>query len=154
MKGIIENPETGETMNPIPLSIRKTIRGLCQVPECDAPIEGTTDFCATHNFERRKAERLANQPKKPIYRIPKTSSKRKEKLKEYTPLKKQYLLDHPECEIKLIGCQAKSIEIHHCSISDKDFLNVNTWKAVCRFCHNKIEFFESAISRREKGLLI
>lgn len=127
---------------------------LCFIIDCKNYVEGNTDYCATHNHQLRKDIRIANKPKKPIYRIPKTSEKRKEKLKEYTPLRKQYLLDHPECEIKLIGCQANSIEIHHCSTSDKDFLNVKTWKAVCRFCHNKIEFFESAAERRLKGFLI
>jgi hypothetical protein len=97
-------------------------------------------------------ERLAKRkPQKPI---PKTSDKRKEKLKEYTPLRKQYLLDHPNCEIKLIGCEGKAVEIHHCSMSDKDFLNTSTWKGGCRHCHDLVERALSAIDRREKGLLI
>ncbi len=127
----------------------------CQItPDCQRPCEGSTNGCATCNFNLRKAERVANQPVKKVYRIPKVSKKRKEKLKEYKPLRDSYLKEHPVCEIKLMGCKAVSVEIHHCSTSDKDFLNVQTWKAVCRPCHDKLEFFESAIARKEKGWLI
>lgn len=86
--------------------------------------------------------------------IKKVSVKRKEKLKEYTPLRKQYLLDHPECEIKLIGCTVKATQIHHCSTSDLDFLNTKTWKACDDWCHNQVERVLSAKERREKGLLV
>ncbi len=37
---------------------------LCVFPDCDCPREGTTDFCATHNHEMRKAAREALKPKK------------------------------------------------------------------------------------------
>jgi len=94
------------------------------------------------------------QPKKEKKPIPKTSAKRKEKLKAYTPLRKQYLLDHPNCEIKLIGCTGKATQIHHCSTSDLDFLNTKTWKAADDWCHGQVERVLSADVRRAKGLLI
>lgn len=94
------------------------------------------------------------KPKKAVKPLNKTSAKRKGKLKEYTPLRKQYLLDHPECEIKLIGCTGKATQIHHCSTSDLDFLNTKTWKSADDYCHDQVERVLSASVRREKGLLI
>jgi hypothetical protein len=124
----------------------------CEVEGCENQVEGRTLLCATHNHEQRKAER---QKFKPIQKpIPKTSAKRKGKLKEYTPLRKQYLLDHPECQIKLIGCTGKATQIHHCSTSDLDFLNIKTWKSADDFCHNQVERVLSAAVRRERGFLV
>lgn len=94
------------------------------------------------------------QPKKAKKRIPKTSAKRKAQLVIYRPLRKRYLLDHPKCEIKLIGCTGKSTQIHHTSMSDLDFLNTKTWKATCDGCHDQTERVLSAVARRAKGLLI
>ncbi len=113
-----------------------------------------TGETAQERDARRKAERLKNQPEKKRKAIPKFSAKRKKENEEYKPLREKYLSYHPECEVKLIGCEGKSVEIHHCSTSHKDFLNTKTWKAVDRHCHDKIEFFESALSRKEKGLLL
>lgn len=126
----------------------------CFIIDCKNYVEGNTDYCATHNYSLRKAFRESLKEPKKRKPIPKTSEKRKEKLKEYTPLRKQYLLDHPECEIKLIGCEGKAVEIHHRSTSDLDFLNVLTWKSGCRHCHNQVERVLSAEIRRDKGLLI
>jgi len=117
-------------------------------------IENDRGETASEAFARRKAERLASKEKKPAKRIPLTSEKRKGKLKEYTPLRKQYLADHPECEIRLIGCTGKATQIHHCSTSDKDFLNVKTWKSCDDHCHRIVETVLSAKTRKEKGLLI
>lgn len=161
MKGIIENPDTGERF----FDLKKI---LDSKPSCDDSgfVSGCKEccnpkiehkelqLCASCNKARRKRETLASKPSKPIYRIPKTSAKRKAKLEVYTPLKKQYLLEHPECEIKLIGCEGKAVEIHHCSMSDNDFLNIDTWKGGCRHCHDQVERVLSAEFRREKGLLI
>jgi len=127
---------------------------MCNFDGCSHYKEGNTEFCATHNHARRKAERIALKPKKKPKAIPKTSAKRDAKLVLYRPLKKEYLEQHPECEIKLIGCEGKAVEIHHCSTSDLDFLNVLTWKGGCRHCHDTVERVLSAEIRREKGLLI
>lgn len=105
-----------------------------------------------------KPEKQPKKPKQFLKRsqkhIPKASDKRKEKLKEYKPLRLSYLLAHPKCEIRLIGCEGKAVEIHHCSMSDKDFLNTSSWKAACRHCHDQTERVLSAAVRRERGLLI
>ena len=109
---------------------------------------------ATCNFQRRKAERNALKKKK-VYTIPKVTAKRKEENKAYTPLRKKYLEDHPECQVKLLGiCTLKALEIHHVSTSHKDFLNIKTWKSSCKECHRHLETVLSAEVRKEKGLLL
>lgn len=126
---------------------------ICQTPSCDNYTEGNTDYCGSCNHAKRKAERNALKDKK-VYRLPKATAKRKEENKAYTPLRKKYLEDHPKCEIKLIGCTGKATQIHHCSTSHKDFLNIKTWKSGCSNCHNTIERVLSADERRKKKLLI
>lgn len=109
---------------------------------------------ATCNFQRRKAERNALKEKKK-YVIPKVTAKRREENKAYTPLRKKYLEDHPDCQVKLLGiCTLKALEIHHVSTSHKDFLNIKTWKSSCKECHRHLETVLSAEVRKEKGLLI
>ena len=109
---------------------------------------------ATCNFQRRKAERNALKKKK-VYTIPKVTAKRREENKAYTPLRKKYLEDHPDCQVKLLGiCTLKALEIHHVSTSHKDFLNIKTWKSSCKECHRHLETVLSAEVRKEKGLLL
>lgn len=126
----------------------------CQTPDCDNYVEGTTNHCATHNALARKEHRNSLKEKKK-YVIPKVTAKRKEENKLYSPLRKQYLEDHPECQVKLLGiCTGKALEIHHVSTSHKDFLNIKTWKSSCKECHRFLETVLSAQARRNLGLLI
>ena len=126
----------------------------CQTPDCDNYVEGTTNHCATHNALARKEHRNSLKEKKK-YVIPKVTAKRKEENKAYTPLRKKYLEDHPECQVKLLGiCTGKALEIHHVSTSHKDFLNIKTWKSSCKECHRFLETVLSAQARRNLGLLI
>ncbi len=128
---------------------------ICTTPDCDNYTEGTTDFCGSCNHTRRKAERLALKEKPKPKAIPKVSAKRKEKLKEYKILRQNYIFAHPKCQIKIMGiCTFTSLEIHHCSMSDNDFLNTSTWKASCPECHRHTETILSAADRKEKGLLL
>jgi hypothetical protein len=125
----------------------------CSTPLCENYCEGATNHCATHNALARKEHRNSLKEKKK-YVIPKVTAKRKEENKAYTPLRKKYLEDHPDCEIKLIGCTGKATQIHHCSTSHKDFLNIKTWKSSCKECHRFLETVLSAQARRNLGLLI
>lgn len=73
--------------------------------------------------------------------IKKVSDKHKETLKEYKPLREEFLKLHPECQLKLQGCTLIATDIHHI-FSGKDkqkyFLDIKTWKALCRNCHSKL----------------
>lgn len=126
---------------------------ICTVPGCDNPCEGTLWICATHNAEKRKAAKQELKVKvvKPIRKV---SVRKAKELDEYAVLKKQFLETKGACEIRLPECFLSSYEVHHCSMSDKDFLNTETWLAVCRRCHSRLETEMSAEERQEKGYLI
>ena len=119
---------------------------------CGNPVENRdTGKCGSCSHAERKAARVKEKNPTPIKRV---SDKRKKENAEYSKLRKQYLYDHPKCEIKLIGCTGKATEIHHCSTSHKDFLNTKTWKATDSHCHSIVERVLSAADRRLNGLLI
>lgn len=135
---------------------------------CDAPCEGRTNFCGSHNrlirkeqvnaiksTEKRKA--LLSTPKK-IYAKPnKISDKRKELNKEYYPLREQFLKEHPNCELKLQPCTKVATEVHHTASGWNKATNLNnvkTWKASCGNCNQFLHDKISAQEAREKGLKI
>lgn len=72
---------------------------------------------------------------KPIKKI---SEKHKETLKEYKPLREDFLKQNPYCQLRLQGCLHIASDIHH-TFSGKDkqkyFLDIKTWKSLCRNCH-------------------
>ena len=123
----------------------------CLEFDCENIVEGNTNYCATHNFEHRRAERNAKKVKI-VHQVKKVSESKAQELKEYNKLKKQFLETKMACEMRLPGCFLNSFDIHHCSKSESNFLNTNTWLAVCRSCHKKLEDLP-AEERRLKGLL-
>jgi len=126
----------------------------CVITGCTNPVENKdTWLCATHSAEKRKAAKKELKVKivKPIRKV---SVRKAKELDEYAILKKEFLETKNACEIRLPGCFLSSYEVHHCSMSDKDFLNTETWLAVCRRCHSRLETEMSAEERREKGYLI
>jgi len=141
---------------------------VCLTPECENITEGRTDFCPSCNRRHRKIadERKKEATKremfyaksKPVYKKPaKVSDKRKVQNAVYYELKSVFLLEHPECELKLIGCENFSVDVHHlASGSNKatNLNNTNTWKASCRHCHTQLHDKLSAKEARDKGLKV
>ena len=83
----------------------------------------------------------------PLRRI---SKKQQERLRIYGPLRKQYLQEHPVCELP--ECNAASTDIHHTKKPRSTYMNdVDTWLAVCRICHSRIE--NNKAWARENNLL-
>lgn len=123
----------------------------CTIEGCENPCEGTLWICATHNAQKRKAERDAKKVKivKPIKKV---SESRAKELTEYPKLKRQYLEFKMHCEIRLEGCTRSATEIHHVSLSASNFLNTNTWLGSCPTCHRNCEDLP-AIQRRALGFL-
>jgi len=83
------------------------------------------------------------------------SKKRLADIKIYSVLRKDYLLDHKICEVKLDGCSKKAIEIHHLYSGrdrNKYFIVVETWKSTCRNCHRKLHDELSTEQLIELGL--
>lgn len=139
---------------------------------CENHCEGNTDYCASHNRANRKSEERyrANQEKRaqlkekvkiknnqPRPKVNKVSPKRKEENKLYSELRPIFLLEHPDCELKLIGCEGASVEVHHTesgSNKAKSLNIVSTWKAACGHCHRYLHDKLSAKEARELGLKI
>lgn len=112
-----------------------------------------TGLCGSCSLEGRKAEREAAKPVK-AYRIPKMSPRRQGEMKTFEVLKAEHLKEHPNCQIKLIGCTNKGNTVHHTAKRGKN-LNVKKYfKTACQHCHHQIEFVMSSTERREKGFLI
>jgi hypothetical protein len=94
--------------------------------------------------------------KQKVYKpIAQRSSKRIKEDKEYSLLRMKYLTTHPLCEAKIPNvCKVHSTDVHHThSGSDRStsYLKDDTWKAVCRNCHNWIHNHPK--ESRELGLL-
>lgn len=128
----------------------------CGNPTCEKEFYKFTSFdrfCPYHRYEVRKKnimQQTAN--KRAIKPIKQISDKRAAQNKLYRPLRAEYLLLHPICEVK--GCNFKSRDIHHKfdgADRQKYFLDVDTWMAVCRVCHNWIG--ENPEEAKELGYL-
>lgn len=120
--------------------------------ECGSTPVEFNGLCASCSAQKRKEERQAKKSKvaKPVNKV---SEKKAAELKEYAKLKKEFLNHKMKCELVLPGCFVSSYEVHHTSLSEKNFLNTDTWMAICRSCHKKVETEMSAEERRQKNLL-
>jgi hypothetical protein len=135
------------------MKVKKKICSGCNKPK---PIwknykrEKYCKYCwQIHNPKSKK-------PKPPI----KHSLKQKSKKREaedivYSKLRKVFLNKYPSCEARLKDCTLKSTDVHHTfwgSERDSTYLEVNTWKSVCRNCHNIIHDKLSAEESKSLGL--
>lgn len=123
---------------------------------CGNPIENKdTGLCASCNHAQRDAAKKANKVKvfKPIRKVSKKMAK---DLRKYGLKKAAHLAKHPDCQVRLVGCQnnLKTNTVHHAAKRGKNLNNEETFLTACEYCHDQIEFVLSAKERREKGLLI
>lgn len=83
------------------------------------------------------------------------SKKRQVEMDEYSVKRNLFLIANPKCQAKLSGCTSDAIDVHHL-YSGKDrnkyYLQISTWKAVCRSCHNFIHDHLSAKEAIDLGL--
>jgi len=91
--------------------------------------------------------------KKPKARIKPVSKVHAKELRSYFQKRKDFLETHKVCQAKLIRCEGKAVEVHHCAKRGKNLNNESTFMAVCAACHNQIERVISAVERRERGFL-
>ena len=83
------------------------------------------------------------------------SKKRQVEMDEYSKKRLAFLALHNNCQAKLVGCTGKATDVHHLYSGkdrDKHYLEMSTWKAVCRNCHNYIHDHLSADEAIEMGL--
>ncbi len=91
--------------------------------------------------------RGAKQPRK---RIPRVSPRRAAQLKEYTVLRREFLIAHPTCQHP--GCMSASRDVHHKKGRIGELLtNKRHFLAVCRPHHRHIHDHPS--EARHNGLL-
>lgn len=94
----------------------------------------------------------AKRNAKPIKKI---SEARADKTKQYNVLRNDFLLTHPSCGARLIGCTDIATDIHHLysgARRDEFFLDVKTWMALCRHCHDRIHNVLSASEAKQLNL--
>lgn len=106
-------------------------------------------LCASCAHALRKASRVKLQVVTPVKKV---TQKRSDELSKYPNLKRHYINVNPSCEVVLTGCTVKTTEIHHCSLSAKNFLNTDTWLGSCANCHRSLENLPAEL-RRELGWL-
>ena len=81
----------------------------------------------------------------PLRRV---SLKRQKALREYTKLRRKFLDKNRVCEV----CKnSPSFDIHHTKGRGLNLLVTDTWKAVCRDCHERIH--RNPSWAREQGYL-
>lgn len=123
---------------------------ICINPDCERWTEGNTDYCASCNSARRRAERQASKPKKE-YRIKKVSDKHAKRLTEYYKLAKEYKEMNPQCEVAF--CRNITDDVHHIGFRDGIRLtDVELFMSVCRMHHDKIH--SDPNWARENGYLL
>lgn len=70
--------------------------------------------------------------------------------KLYSKLRVEFLSNNPFCKAHLAGCTANSTDVHHKAGRGKNYLDRQTWVAVCRSCHDWIE--KHPMQAKELGL--
>jgi hypothetical protein len=132
---------------------------------CDAPCEGNTPYCGTHNrLIRKEASNQLKATEKRAQQIElsklkamksrptpnKVSDHQKEALKIYKVLRTNFLKINSTCKARISStCSGKATDVHH--KKGRSFLNdVTTFLAVCRDCHIFIE--SHPLEAKEKGL--
>lgn len=92
---------------------------------------------------RRGTSQLKRSPLRAV------SKKRQKENRQYTKLRAEYLEEHPVCEI----CDSqRADQIHHRARRGSNFLNADTFLALCANCHHTIE--TNGRWAREMGYII
>lgn len=91
-------------------------------------------------------------PKAAPVRTPlrKESIKRQQERQEYTEKRAAYLSTHTFCEFE--GCHRLASEIHHKAKRGANYLNEDTFFAICRTHHRFLH--DNPVEAREMGLLV
>jgi len=72
-------------------------------------------------------------------RISPRSPKRVKLDGEYSKLRVAFLYSNSICQANLPSCGVHATDVHHSKGRGKYYLDVNTWKALCRSCHSWLE---------------
>lgn len=97
-------------------------------------------YCAQCYFASNKKE------------INKVSEKQKVRNKEYSVKRMKHLVENPMCQIALPGCTKFATDIHHVEGRGINTTNEETFKSLCRNCHQKVHFQLTREERNELGV--
>ena len=59
--------------------------------------------------------------------------------REYSKLRREFLLDKSVCRANIYRCSVQATDIHHMKGRGKYHLDISTWLPVRRSCHTYIE---------------
>jgi hypothetical protein len=120
---------------------------ICKHTDCSQYVFGK-GYCKSHQYLRtdKPITSLKRSPIRPV------SKKLQSELAIYRELSRQFKIDNPKCMANLKGCTKDTQDVHHLSGRGKNLNNVDTWVALCRFCHDAIHFSMSSEEARQRGL--
>jgi hypothetical protein len=111
---------------------------LCNYENCRFPVFGG-GYCRSHQSSRRDGKAPKGIKKAPT-RIRSVSTKQQRRNTQYSSVREVFLKNNPLCQANLPDCTKIATDVHHKEgrIGDK-LLDIGTYLAVCRGCHQKIE---------------
>lgn len=98
----------------------------CERPGCSHPVFGG-GYCKVHQYLRSDKKKKKIRP---------YSKKRQKENRRYSELSKEFL-EEKICEFP--GCELPATDVHHGRGRGIYFLDVTTWKGLCREHHSHIE---------------
>ncbi len=129
------------------LTRKKSLRQYCAEKRARTAKEGPLAKPAPRSGPWPQTRNGAIQRSKaPMKRTPlrKVSAKRAAEAKEYSKLRTKFLAEHRLCQACIIlhpvaNIQARSVDVHHrFGRAGSNFLDISTWSAVCRDCHDEL----------------
>lgn len=106
-------------------------------------------FCNFHQYLRTDKKPSSKKVEKVRQQIRKVSTKQAAKNQEYSKLRDDFMSHNPLCKANLSGCTKIATDLHHKKGRVTYLLDVTTYIALCRNCHQKIE--ENPTMAKEKG---
>ena len=77
-------------------------------------------------------------------KVNKLSKSMEETLRDYKPLREQFLLENQYCQLRLNNCTIKAVCVHHKQgkATKELYLDTKKWMASCISCNNLVFFLE------------
>lgn len=121
-------------------AIKKICTGGCNTPQYIWKNDSGLRFCKKC-WQTRCAQNLIVNVKPTQKRIPNRSPKRAKQEREYSKVRKEFLLANPLCEARIPQlCTTDSVQVHHKAGRIGDLLtDVRYFLPVCDACHKWVE---------------
>lgn len=94
-------------------------------------------YCKYHqSYRTDKVQKPLVKQSKPIRQV---SKKQAILNQDYSKLRVVFLKENPLCKAKLMGCTGVATDVHHKRGRGVYLLRTDTWVALCRTCHQRVE---------------